>query len=178
MERQIKVYENEWAIDLVREQLSKVSLEVTRLDKLEHRVINTVGKYLLSPNGSIRHKRFIRRIVLQEIETAKRLYHAQVAELFASVSHEDEEGQEIDYEPEDVLANVASSELELRETVTLLAKDDQRRNTILTEWMNGNTNDVNIAGILADTLGGKAVSHRKYIQRFRIECQKQLSLVA
>lgn len=174
MERQEVVYKHEWAINFAREQVSKVSLEISRTDKLEHRVINQVGNYLLSPSGSIRHKRFIRRLVMQEIETAKRLYRSRATELLADISFEDDEGQAVEYEPEDVLADINSQELELKQTIELLAQNDRRRETILTAWANGYTDDREISGILADTLGGKSESHRKFIQRFRNSCRTQL----
>lgn len=90
----------------------------------------------------------------------------------------DKDGSEVEFEVEDVLANVEAEVIE-RETVNekaaLLAKGDSRRLAILTAWSNGEFNDLELARALACSFGGKIDTHRTFIKRFRIECQERLA---
>lgn len=91
----------------------------------------------------------------------------------------DDEGNEITLEVQDVLADVENSIIEqetIKEKVALLAKGDSRRVAILKAWIDGETNDLKLAKELAETFPATAESgHRRFIQRFRIECQKRLT---
>ena len=61
-----------------------------------------------------------------------------------------------------------------KETAALLAKGDQRRMAILNAWLDGLNNDSQLSSLLAQRLGGKRESHRKFITRFRYECKEAL----
>ena len=123
---------------------------------------------------NINHKRYLSKIIAQQISVAKKKYGTQKVVFLADLSHDDEEGHAIEYEPVDVLANVEYG-LEIKETITLLAKDDRRRKMILNAWANGNTNDTELSETLAGFLGGQSRGHCKFIQRFRIECRSVLT---
>lgn len=178
VDRQIECYKHPGIIKEVFDSVGRVASQVTNTARLESDILNDIGGYILKHPDNYRKKRYIRRIIHSKISVAKRRNRLELASFLIDEATEDNEGQAIEYEPEDVLANVASAELEIKETITLLAKDDRRRTTILTEWMNGNTNDTDISSILADTIGGQARSHRIFIQRFRIECRTELTAQA
>lgn len=93
----------------------------------------------------------------------------------ADLSEQEEGEQEIEYEPEDVLANVESDVI-AKEMAALLAQDD-RRKSVVEAWTVGNTNTQSISRTLARTFGGNAESHRKFVQRFRNECHAILDAV-
>jgi len=91
----------------------------------------------------------------------------------------DHEGNKRYLEVVDVLADVETITLSnqgLMEKVALLAKGDPRRLAILKAWSEGETNDLQLAKELACSFPEVSESgHRKFIQRFRIECQKRLA---
>jgi hypothetical protein len=63
-----------------------------------------------------------------------------------------------------------------KEKIALLAQGDSRCQMILYAWMNGCTNDSELASMLAHRFPNtKPESHRKFIRRFRKECQKRLA---
>ena len=62
-----------------------------------------------------------------------------------------------------------------KERVTLLAQGNPKKQTILLQWSKG-TEDKAISELLAQLYGGKAESHRKFIQRFKTECRNQLEV--
>src|SRR5699024_12243784 len=78
------------------------------------------------------------------------------------------EGEDIEYEPEDVLANV-EKEVLMKEMTDLLAQGDHRKKVIFGQWLNGASNYAEIARLLVQTLGGKEETHRKAIKQFRTE---------
>ncbi len=95
-------------------------------------------------------------------------------EALASV---DDSGEAKPFELEDNESNfeLAFEERDgLNEKIALLAQDDKRKLLILTEWSNG-TSDTKISELLAQSLGGKTEAHRKFIQRFRKQCQGRLA---
>ena len=93
----------------------------------------------------------------------------------------DHEGNQRYLEVVDVLADVETITLSnqgLMEKVALLAKGDPRRLAILKAWSEGETNDLQLAKELACSFPETSENgHRKFIQRFRIECQKRLANV-
>ncbi|PJH94921.1 hypothetical protein [Bacillus sp. SN1] len=78
------------------------------------------------------------------------------------------------WEPVDTLASV-EGEVLLKEKAALLAQDDPRKTLILDTWIRGCTNDTEISTLLAQRFGGNARSHCKFIQRFRSNCQRELT---
>lgn len=63
----------------------------------------------------------------------------------------------------------------VNEKIALLAEDDSRKLAILNAWSNGEYNDSETASFLAKRYGGNSESHRKFINRFRVTCQKALA---
>lgn len=175
---QIECYKHPWVLSEIYKAVSNIGSRVVNTERVESRIMNHVGQYLLANKANVKNRRYVRRLIYQEIHFALHRLKREHAEHIVDLNTNDEEGQAIEYEPEDVLANVGSAELEIKETITLLAKDDRKRKLILTEWMNGNWNDTNISSILADTIGGQVQSHRKFVQRFRIECRTALTAQA
>jgi thymidylate synthase len=168
------VYKNDWLLKMVDSEVAKVRHLITRSDKLETLIIKSLTEYILKDANNINHKRYLGRIIAQKISEAKKKYGTQKVIFLADLSQDDDEGHAIEYEPVDVLANVDSA-LEIKETITLLAKDDRRRELILNAWANGITNDTELSDTLAGVLGGQSRSHCKFIQRFRIECRSVLT---
>lgn len=79
----------------------------------------------------------------------------------------------IGFDKSDVLADV-ESEFFAREKVANLAGSDLRKKIILNAWMDGCTCTKEISGLLADKLGGKQETHRKFILRFKEKCKQAL----
>lgn len=60
----------------------------------------------------------------------------------------------------------------IKEKVALLAEGDNRKEMILTAWLNGYEETAEIARLLADKRGTKSQSERVFITRFKNRCQK------
>ncbi|MED4579085.1 hypothetical protein P9480_10015 [Bacillus atrophaeus] len=78
------------------------------------------------------------------------------------------------WEPVDTLASVEDAVL-LKEKIALLAQNDPRKQTVLSIWNRGCTNDLEISSLLAKRFGGNPETHRKFIRRFKERCQSQLT---
>jgi DNA-directed RNA polymerase specialized sigma24 family protein len=65
-------------------------------------------------------------------------------------------------------------DVEFKERVTLLAQGNPKKESILQQWSRG-AEDKAISELLAQRFGGKAESHRKFIQRFKTECRNRLA---
>lgn len=178
MERQVVVYEIPWIIEMIHRKVSEVSHLIIRTDKLEQQIVKKVGGYLLSQKGSSSHRKYIMKLIMREISLAKERYAIQHSDFFSDVSYTDEEGQSLDFEPEDVLANVEVTRLVTEETITLLAQGDRRDHFILNAWTQGYFDDTELSRILADVFPGRATGHRSRIKRFRNECRAKLTAQA
>lgn len=177
IEYQLICYRNKWIIEEVYKYSSKISDKVTNTSIVENRILQAVGKYLNEDVSRVKNKAYIIRMIKREAYAALTRNRNEQAVHFADIGYEDDTGEIIEYEPQDVLANV-ESELDIKETITLLAKDDRRRKLILNAWANGFTNDKALSETLASFLGGQARGHCSFIQRFRIECRGVLSATA
>ncbi|MHA7962827.1 hypothetical protein ACX93W_01695 [Paenibacillus sp. CAU 1782] len=102
----------------------------------------------------------------------KRRRGYQIDSLDEQVKSEEEKTSK--YEVIDDLAIVDDNYL-VMERIALLAEGDPRKLAILTAWTNGETNDSETASFLAKRYGGNSESHRKFILRFRTNCQKTLT---
>lgn len=91
----------------------------------------------------------------------------------------DEEGNESPIDIVDVLADVENEVVDkdfINKKVALLAEDDSRRLAILKAWAYDEISDVKLAKVLAGTFTKTAeTGHRRFIQRFRTECQRRLA---
>lgn len=97
---------------------------------------------------------------------------------FEELSKTDDKGNKTEFDVKDVLANVEDDVIETisaDEKTALLAKGDQKKLAVLNAWKQGFYNDSELSGMLAHSFGGKKESYRKFIQRFRVECQTILS---
>lgn len=164
------VYSQKWLLDYIYSEVSKVQYLITNTDKLEKMIFKSLADYLSKDSRNVNHKKYLKRIVAMKINEAKKKFGKQQATHFSDMIAEGDDGEEIMYEPIDVLANVESV-LEIEEAIVLLAKGDRKRNLILNSWRNGSTNDSELSDTLASVFGGQARSHCKFIQRFRTECQ-------
>lgn len=167
-------YSHPGIIKEVFDLTSEAASIVTDTSRLENDILNDIGSYLMKDPNNYKKRRYIRRIINSKISVAKRRNKLEQATSLSDESFEDDEGQAVEYEPEDVLADINSGNLEVKETIALLAQNDRRRNLILNAWTKGYTDDRELSSILADTLGGNSESHRKFIHRFRNSCRTQL----
>ena len=174
MKRQEECYKHEWILHEARFAISRNESMVTNTDKLENNIMNRVGKYLSEDKLRIKNRRYIRRLIYQEIKMALLRFRKEESVHFSAIQFENLDGETVEYEPASTLASVESG-IELKETIELLAQNDRRRELILNAWANGYTDDREISGTLASTLGGKSESHRKFIQRFKIDCREKLA---
>lgn len=178
MKYQIHSYENEWVMQNVLRAVDSISHKVTNTAIVERRVMIQVGKYLERDTSNKNHKRHILRLIYREVNESLKRNQREYAEHLEDLTTSDEEGQAIEYEPEDVLADINSGNMEIKETIELLAQGDRRNKMILNAWANGYTEAKEISSILADALGGNSESHRKHIQRFKKTCRTGLTAQA
>lgn len=169
------VYENRWIIEKIYEVSDKVRHKITDQVRFEERCIERIGSYLVKEPDRINNKAYIIRLIREVAKASTVLFKKDDAKLLSDMVMVEDDGDEVEFEPVDVLGNV-ESEVIVKEMTALLGKDG-RRKAVLEAWTIGNTNDKSISSTLGRTLGGNQESHRKFIQRFRKECREQLSAV-
>src|SRR5699024_2615715 len=162
-------------VELVQEASDRIWHSLPDVTSFEHTCFTNIGRELLK--GEVKSVRamaihYIRRAEARHLKITK----YERPDFFSEVGTTGkEEGEEVlDFEHEDVLADV-EKEVMVKEMTALLAQDDHRKKMILGSWSDGNDNNSTISNLLAQTLGGKSESHRKYIQRFRKDCREILS---
>lgn len=161
-------------IEVVERAASQIWHKVPDVTSFEHTCYVEIGKGILrnevkSIEGLANY--ITNRSAARHVNKTK--YEPPIT--FSEMESEDREDvEEIEFEPEDVLANV-EGEVIKRETADLLAQGDCRKEKIIEFWAIGNTNSAHISRTLARSFGGNEETHRKYIQRFRRSCREQLS---
>lgn len=173
-EKLAEVFENRPIINeinSVTHELGHHFKDVTKVEKAIYKnVIRTIERGVVE-NVSVG---FVRRLARREaFDLIKRnKYTADDYIGFGELDSQGEDGSQINYEPLDSQAQYDGQELELNELLDDIApKEDTRRRIIATEWLNGNTNDRDIARFLVEELGGKLKTHTTFITRYRKECQ-------
>lgn len=158
------------AIKYVTMESERIAHLITDMTSFEQRCYEKIGKALekFADNGR-QKKALIQRIIKQE-----RSYFLKEHSLRDEVAIEAINEEATVWEPEDTLASV-EGEVLLKEKAALLAQDDPRKTLILDTWIRGCTNDTEISTLLAQRFGGNARSHCRFIQRFRSNCQRELT---
>lgn len=174
MNKEKLVYEIDWLVEYIYRESDKLIHKITDTTIFEDRCIKDIGNYLAMDEKNRRNKNYLIRLVKRKVQEAENGFKKEESDLLSDYTYIDDDGDERELEPEDVLANV-ESEVITKETIDLLAQGDRRKTKILEGWAIGNTNDKQVSRMLAHTLGGTIESHRKYIQRFRNKCGEQLS---
>src|SRR5690625_302917 len=174
MNKEKLVYEIDWLVEYIYRESDKLIHKITDTTIFEDRCIKDIGNYLAMDEKNRRNKNYLVRPVKRKVQEAENGFKKEETDLLSDYTYIDDDGDERELEPEDVLANV-ESEVITKETIDLLAQGDRRKTKILEGWAIGNTNDKQVSRMLAHTLGGTIESHRKYIQRFRNKCGEQLS---
>lgn len=168
------VYENDWIIRRIYEVADGLRTVIVDQTKFEERCINKVARYLNGDESRTSHRNYIERLIQQEASDYRRRGKKEDAELFTTLATFGDDGEEMEFEPEDVLADV-EGEVLARETADLLAQDDRRKELIVGSWKLGIDNSSEISRLLAQSIGGNPESHRKFIQRFRNDCREALA---
>lgn len=177
IEYEFNSYKEKWIIETIQRAIGKVAHQLTDTTRVERRTLVKVGQYLSLNEGNKRNQRHIGRLIFREVNDALKRNRREHAEHLADLTSNDEEGQAVEYEPVDTLASV-ETDLMVKETITLLAKDDRRREFVLNAWADGYTDDTEVSHILADVFTGKSTGHLSFIKRFRIECRAELTALA
>lgn len=163
-------------IEAVEEVSSRIWYKIPNITSFEHTCYVNIGKEI--DKGIVENveslaryiiKRAAARHVNRSIYEAPKLFSELEIELKRS-----NEDSDVEFEPEDVLANVENQVLQ-KEMIALLAQDD-RSKKVLEAWSKGNTNASEISRFLAETLGGKTETHRKFIQRFENKLRRDLAV--
>lgn len=168
------VYKNKWIIDRIYQESDRLISKISDITTFEDRAVNDVAQYLGRCTENLRNKKHILYLIKRKVWEAENKFKKEEYTNFSNLVYNDQEGEEVEYEPIDVLANV-ESEVIRKEMTALLAQDDHRNKKILEFWTIGNTNNAYISRSLARSLGGNEDAHRKYIQRFRKSCCGKLS---
>lgn len=170
------VYEIPWLIEHIHSECDRSS--AVNSDKLEDRVIASIASYLGKNEQNTRNKAFLFREVKRLVSREEKNYRREQAAYFADMITANDDGEETEFEPVDVLANVEARIIEREEvktTVDLLAQEDRRKKIVLTAWAEGIADATYISDTLASVLGGNAASHRVFIQRFKKKCECALA---
>lgn len=176
MENMTTVYEIPWLIEYVHQRCE--ATRVTNTDKLEDRVIGKLADFIDRYPEQRNNRNVLRKWTdkyVKNLSTMK--FKNEQSEFFSELSATNEEGEEEQYEPADVLANVERSVIdtfETKRTIDLLAQADRRKELVLTAWAEGIADATYISDTLARALGGNATSHRVFIQRFKTNCKRAL----
>lgn len=179
LEYQIHCYQKKWVLDAIINAVDKVSCEVTNTYLMEGQVMNYVGRYIAEHDIEAKNKKYITRLIYQKIHRLKTQYRSQHVTHFADLGFEDDSGELVEFDPVDVLANVDADSIITKETTTLLAKDDRRKEFVLNAWLVGFSNDSELSLVLADEFNDTQPSgHRSFIKRFRNDCRTLLSSTA
>jgi|SRR5699024_6098210 len=173
MNKQALVYEVSWLIDRIYRESDKLLDKITDTTRFEDRCIKDIGEYLSLDEGNVRNKDHLVWLIKRKVKEATDNYKKEDNEYFSDVVSMEAFDEEVEFEPQDVLANV-EEEVMAKETAALLAQDDCRDKAILNYWLIGNTNSAHISRSLARTFGGNDKSHRVYVHRFRESCRNQL----
>ena len=160
-------------VDLVQRASDKIWHSLPDVTSFEHTCYTNIGRELLK--GEVKSlnsmaKYYISRAMARHLKRTKYVR----PDTFSEIANEINDEEEMTFEPTDVLANV-EDEVLTKEMTALLAQDDQRKLVILGSWTIGNDNNTEISRLLAQSVGGKIESHRKFIQRFRNECREKLA---
>ncbi|MCY9090894.1 hypothetical protein [Bacillus mojavensis] len=158
------------AIPYVVREAEKLAHLIPDFTSFEQECYQAIGRSLenLSSNG--REKKALIRQIIRE--TRSRFLKNRRSRNEIAIEDINEEGTV--WEPVDTLASV-EGEVLLKEKAALLAQDDPRKTLILDTWIRGCTNDTEISTLLAQRFGGNARSHCRFIQRFRSNCQRELT---
>lgn len=165
-------------IKLVTSASERIWYKVPDVTSFEMTCYRNIGKALMETEvksiGGI-----ATRIISRAIAWHIKHRGSEIIPSIESLAAVDDEGSEGPYEIIDELAVVDREMLReetYNENVALLAKDDVRKKIVLKAWISGFNNATELSGVLANTFGGKAESHRKFIQRFQRECEKHLGV--
>lgn len=167
------VYKERWLVDFVNTQVART--RVTNQSLLESRIHKQLEKYLLKFQDAHRHRNKLRQIVNDEIASSVKLYKLERTESFSGTCVVNDFGESLEFEPEDVLANVEEPMLEkssISERIRSLAATDSEE-FVLNAWIDEKS-DSEIARELALRFGGNSRSLRIWVQRFRTKCQERL----
>ncbi|MED1742042.1 hypothetical protein P4U97_21530 [Bacillus swezeyi] len=158
------------AVPFVIKESSKIAHLIPDFTSFEQECYQEIGRALERHRSNGRDKKALIRFAIREVK-----YRVLKNRKLRSDSYFEQhtEGERV-WEPVDVLADV-EGEVLLKEKIALLAQDDPRKKTILAIWNRGCTNDSEISSLLAERFGGNPESHRKFIRRFRVHCQNQLT---
>lgn len=170
----IKCSENMWVFDEISKVSDKYHHMVTDPTKIEDRCIRQIGHYLMADENNHKNRKHIKLIIHREFIERMNYSKREDSIKFSELSDCNDNDEETEFEPEDVLANVEDKVL-AKEMTILLAQDDHQKKMILGYWLIGNTNNALISRSLARTFGGNEKSHRVSIYRFRESCRDQLA---
>ncbi|MCR9040804.1 hypothetical protein QRX25_14925 [Bacillus sp. L381] len=166
----LKLAADSGAIPYVTKESERIAHLIPDFTAFEQECYQAIGRMLenLADNGREK-KALIQRIIR---ETRHRFLKSRRSRDEVAIESFNEEGTV--WEPTDTLASVEDAVL-IKEKVDLLAQDDPRKKLILDTWTRGCTNDTEVSTLLAQRFGGNARSHCRFIQRFRTNCQRELT---
>lgn len=169
------IYQNNDLLNLITRAVDNERNYVANTEMLEDRIYKRLSRYIKGDEERAKHFVTIKRMVYETISEFKETYRKEFYEHFSEFDTVNtSDGSTTEFEPIDVLADV-EGEVITKEMTALLAQDDQRKLVILGSWKVGNDNNTEISRLLAQSVGGKIESHRKFIQRFRNECREKLA---
>jgi len=159
------------AIPYVQRESQRIAHLVPDQTSFEQRCLNSIGYWLERYEGNGRDKKaLIQRIIVRE---RNKYLKASRKEVALSIEGMRDDGN-VSWEPQDVLTDV-EGEVLLKEKTALLTQGDLRKELILKCWSEGCTNMAEISTLLTQRIGGNFEAHRKFIRRFRLHCQRELT---
>lgn len=168
------IYRDKSVLRYVHDKVEEVSHLITNIEALESSIYSQLVKYYKTT--STRSIKRIKFLIDREIALARKRYGIQDVTMFSDLSVINDFGESLEFEPADLLAQGSETVLEnisLKEKIACLAADDRELVT-LNAWAYG-YNDSQVSETLARHFGGKSESHRKFVQRFKVKCQRKLT---
>src|SRR5699024_7400944 len=106
-----------------------------------------------------KHTAYIKKSIEKEFYDAVGKYKTEESIRFSELTENNDYEEEIEFEPEDVLASV-EDEVITKEMAALLAQDDRRKKVILGSWLDGNRNNASISSLFAQSFSRIVDAHR------------------
>lgn len=158
-------YKHRWLLDYVTNQIDRLSYEVTNTGKLESRVYDYIGKYLMQREENHKNRAFIKHLVMKKIKESISHYGGIDSDHIEG-SIDNEKGANLI----DCWSNQSEKRLDTLVWIDTLAGDNPKHRAIVAAFAEGYSLS-ETASLLTDRFGGKMNGNMSCIKRFRTECK-------
>lgn len=133
MDKIKKVYELPWLIKLIYRESDKLLAKVVDPTQFEERCLKDIGDYLSECASHKINKNYLIRLVNRKYAEAIKRHKKEESYNISDINYTNEDGEELEYELADALADI-ESEVLAKEMIALLARGNQRDEIIAKSW--------------------------------------------